>query len=84
MNAMQEKQPFIAFACISACTLAHKAPLQNAAAKWLVAVTADRRLPRRGNLLSLLSVSVDSGAIVPGQHLWLLPQSKVKQRNFMF
>ncbi len=84
MNALQKKQPLLAFACIIGCTLAHNMPLQNAAAKCLVAVTADRRLPRRGNLLSLLSVSFDSIARVPGQHLWLLPQSRVKQRNFVF
>ena len=35
MNAMQKKQPFIAFACISACTLAHKMPLQNG---WLLSL----------------------------------------------
>jgi len=69
-----------------ACICLHKwlhSGTQNASAKWLVAVTADRRLPGRGNLLSLLSVSVDSTAKVPGQHLWLLPQLQVKQRNFV-
>lgn len=71
----------IACICLSVCTLAYKKPLQNAAT-CLVAVTADRRLPRRGNLLSLPSIPIDSTAIVPGQHLWLLPQSQVKQRNF--
>ena len=84
MNALQKKQPLLAFACIIGCTLAHNMPLQNAAAKCLVAVTADRRLPRRGNLLSLLSVLIDSRAMLPGMRFWLLQQPRVKQRNFMF
>jgi len=79
MNAMQKTQPLVAFACIGGCTLAHTVP-----AKCLVAVIADRRLPRRGNLLSLLSVLIDSRAMLPGMRFWLLQQPRVKQRNFMF